>query len=129
MTGTRDWSYKEENESFKIQTKHSKKSCYSVKQKKQKRKSRKRKASVSLDFYSTPEWRRLRYQVLRIHQAKCMCCGRSPKDHGVVLHVDHIKPRSKHPHLELDLNNLQVLCEDCNLGKLNQDETDWRPDI
>lgn len=43
------------------------------------------------------------------------------------MHVDHIKPRSKYPALELVLSNLQVLCEDCNLGKLAHDETDWRP--
>jgi 5-methylcytosine-specific restriction endonuclease McrA len=28
--------------------------------------------------------------------------------------------------LELTLSNLQVLCEDCNLGKSNTDATDWR---
>jgi 5-methylcytosine-specific restriction endonuclease McrA len=26
----------------------------------------------------------------------------------------------------LRLDNLQVLCEPCNLGKSNRDETDWR---
>ena len=57
-----------------------------------------------------------------------MCCGRSRKDHGVVIHVDHIKPRSKYPHLALVFENMQILCEDCNLGKSNVDATDWRPD-
>lgn len=51
-------------------------------------------------FYKTDEWRRLRY----------------------------IRPRSRFPELELDLSNLQVLCEDCNLGKGGWDSTDWRPD-
>jgi 5-methylcytosine-specific restriction endonuclease McrA len=36
---------------------------------------------------------------------------------GNPLHVDHIKPRSKFPRLAIDINNLQVLCADCNLGK------------
>lgn len=49
----------------------------------------------------------------------------SPKD-GVKLHVDHIKPKSLFLHLAYDLNNLQVLCEDCNMGKSNKDDTDWR---
>lgn len=54
-----------------------------------------------------------------------MCCGANPSD-GVKMHVDHIKPRSKFPELALVLDNLQILCEDCNLGKSNKDETDWR---
>ena len=54
-----------------------------------------------------------------------ICCERSPID-GVKLHVDHIKPRSKYHELELDFNNLQILCEDCNLGKLNINEEDFR---
>lgn len=41
--------------------------------------------------------------------------------------MDHIKPRSKYPHLELVFNNLQILCKNCNQGKSNIDETDWRP--
>ncbi len=45
---------------------------------------------------------------------------------GIPLHVDHIKPRSKYPDLALDINNLQILCESCNLGKGAWDETDFR---
>ena len=77
------------------------------------------------DFYDSSEWRELRYKALKQCGAACQCCGR-PRGNGVVLHVDHIKPRSKFPHLELLLENLQVLCEDCNLGKSNKDSTDWR---
>jgi len=76
------------------------------------------------DFYNSLNWKRLRYQALARSAGKCQCCGatgdKSP------LHVDHIKPRSKYPELALDISNLQVLCADCNIGKLNQDETDWR---
>jgi 5-methylcytosine-specific restriction endonuclease McrA len=43
------------------------------------------------------------------------------------MHVDHIKPRSLFPLLAADPENLQVLCEDCNVGKSNVDTTDWRP--
>jgi 5-methylcytosine-specific restriction endonuclease McrA len=28
--------------------------------------------------------------------------------------------------LALEITNLQVLCADCNIGKSNTDETDWR---
>lgn len=76
-------------------------------------------------FYETDEWRRVRYAALRLHGGKCCLCGATAHQ-GAVLHVDHIKPRSLHPELELDVNNLQVLCADCNLGKSNLDDTDWR---
>lgn len=77
-------------------------------------------------FYRSPEWRSLRYQVLREQSACCACCGRSPRVHGIVLHVDHILPRSKFPHFALDKSNLQVLCDDCNLAKSNTTFDDWR---
>lgn len=76
-------------------------------------------------FYQSREWRTLRYMALKQCGAKCQCCGASSKD-GKVIHVDHVKPRYTHPHLELEITNLQVLCEDCNLGKGAWDETDWR---
>ena len=76
-------------------------------------------------FYESREWRELRYKALVINGASCQCCGATRAD-GVRLHVDHIKPRSKFPKLQLELSNLQVLCEDCNLGKSNKDITDWR---
>lgn len=75
-------------------------------------------------FYESREWRELRYKALTTLGRKCQCCGAVPP--GVVLHVDHIKPRSKFRELELDLANLQILCADCNLGKSNKDDTDFR---
>jgi 5-methylcytosine-specific restriction endonuclease McrA len=51
-----------------------------------------------------------------------MLCGATER-----IVVDHIKPRRKFPELELDLDNLQVLCNDCNMGKSNDDYTDFRP--
>lgn len=80
------------------------------------------------DFYSSREWLSLRVRVLEKYECKCMMCGRSPRDHKVVIHVDHIKPRSKHPELSLEISNLQLLCNECNLGKSNKYDTDWRPD-
>jgi 5-methylcytosine-specific restriction endonuclease McrA len=77
-------------------------------------------------FLKSEEWRGLRYKALELHGAECQCCGRNRKTHKVVLHVDHIKPRSKFPELATDLNNLQILCEDCNMGKSNKFDTDWR---
>ena len=84
------------------------------------------KKSYAYDgFYETREWRELRYKALVKHGAACQCCGATRSD-GIKLHVDHIKPRSKFPSLQLELSNLQILCEDCNLGKSNKDQTDWR---
>jgi len=77
-------------------------------------------------FYSSSSWVNLRYKVLKKYGARCQICGRTYREDGVKMHVDHIKPRSKYPELELDEGNLQILCEDCNLGKMARDEKDWR---
>lgn len=76
-------------------------------------------------FFDSDEWKALRYRVLRHYGAACQCCGRTRAD-GLKLHVDHIKPRSRFPELALEFSNLQVLCEDCNIGKGARDATDWR---
>jgi hypothetical protein len=57
----------------------------------------------------------LRYQVLSRDEC-CLKCGQRPPE--VVLHVDHILPWSLGGPTELD--NLQTLCGDCNLGKSNR---------
>ncbi len=54
-----------------------------------------------------------------------MACGRKPPI--VIINVDHIKPRHTFPELELDPDNLQVLCADCNLGKGCKYKDDLRP--
>lgn len=78
------------------------------------------------DFFRTRAWRALRYRVLKKHGGKCQCCGATARSSGAPLHVDHIKPRSKFPELALEEENLQALCNLCNMGKSNTDETDWR---
>ena len=80
----------------------------------------------SQEFLTSQEWCELRYKALKKCGAKCQCCGASPKGSEVVLHVDHIKPRCLFPELAADINNLQVLCEKCNVGKGCSDITDWR---
>lgn len=74
---------------------------------------------------SIGNWARTRYTVLRRDGGKCVLCGRGASD-GVKLHVDHIKPASIYPELYWDLDNLQTLCEDCNMGKSDGDTVDWR---
>ncbi len=64
---------------------------------------------------------KIRLQVLKRDNYKCQKCGRSPATHReLFLHVDHIKPFSKGGGNSLD--NLQTLCNKCNLGK-NNDES------
>ena len=84
------------------------------------------KIRTKKDFYSSRAWQILRYQAFEKYGNRCQCCGGTPED-GLTMHVDHIKPKSTHPELALDLNNLQILCIDCNVGKINQWDTDWRP--
>lgn len=73
-------------------------------------------------FYNSWSWKRLRYQVLLKYGPVCMLCGSTEK-----IVVDHILPISKYPQLRLEFDNLQVLCESCNMGKSNTDYTDFRP--
>ncbi len=61
---------------------------------------------------------RLRWCVLQRDNFKCCACGASPAiTPGVLLHVDHIHPRSKDG--KAIFENLQTLCSKCNLGKSN----------
>lgn len=89
-------------------------------------------ASTKEEFYKSWQWRTLRMEVLKEHGRACQCCGAEPgmKDAAgdpVRICVDHIKPLSKFWHLRLDRKNLQVLCDECNQGKGNWDQTDFRP--
>lgn len=78
-------------------------------------------------FYLSREWLTSvgRYKAIKAAGGRCQCCGSSSKD-GVRIVVDHIKPVRRYWHLRFDENNLQVLCDNCNLGKGSWDETDWR---
>lgn len=61
---------------------------------------------------------RLRWTKLQRDNFSCRKCGRSPaKDQSVLLHVDHITPWSKDG--ETIIENLETLCDKCNLGKSN----------
>lgn len=56
----------------------------------------------------------IRFSVLKRDKSTCQLCGRDPSN-GVTLHVDHRIPLAKGG--TNDLDNLWVLCSDCNLGK------------
>lgn len=76
-------------------------------------------------FYKSWAWKRLSYQTRLDRGQRCECCGATP-EHGVRIVCDHIKPMRRFWHLRLDPGNVQVLCDDCNMGKGSHDETDWR---
>lgn len=80
-----------------------------------------RRALYGDGFYSTAEWLRVRYEAFVHHGKICAACGSTDGP----LHVDHIKPRARYPQLALRVDNLQILCKECNLGKGAWDETSW----
>jgi hypothetical protein len=71
----------------------------------------------SYSFVRAGKW----WTVLARDQWKCLSCGRSAREDGVLLEVDHIIPRSKGG--SDDIINLQTLCKKCNIGKSNKDST------
>jgi len=61
----------------------------------------------------------LRFNILQRDRYKCVICGRSPASTlGIELHVDHIYPFSLGGKTHSD--NLQTLCNECNIGKSNK---------
>jgi hypothetical protein len=61
----------------------------------------------------------MRYDVLKRGNFRCARCGRTPAtEPGCQLQVDHIFPWANGGETVLD--NLQVLCVECNAGKSNR---------
>ncbi len=71
----------------------------------------------SYSFVRPGKW----WAVLARDKWKCLSCGRTSREDGATLEVDHIVPRSKGGTDEMD--NLQTLCKKCNIGKSNKDST------
>ncbi len=58
----------------------------------------------------------LRFKVFMRDRFRCLACGRSPATHlNVELHADHVV--SVYDGGKTIYENLQTLCQDCNLGK------------
>lgn len=58
----------------------------------------------------------LRFKVFMRDHFRCLACGRSPATHlNLELHADHILAVANGG--KTTLENLQTLCQDCNLGK------------
>lgn len=84
-------------------------SNYTVKQKSSKKSKSTRQKRKTLS-------KSIRHEVFKRDDYKCVECGATKED--TVLHIDHIIPVSQGGSDELD--NLQTLCESCNLSKSNR---------
>lgn len=71
--------------------------------------------SLKKELFESEDWKFLRAYALRRDNYTCQHCG----TRNVRLHVDHKIPITVDWSRRLDLLNLQVLCEDCNVGKSN----------
>ncbi len=78
--------------------------------------NRKEKLLEYENFYISTEWKTLRKEIIHQSEPICKICGKIIK-RKINLTVDHIKPRSKHPHLALNPLNMQILCRRCNSSK------------
>lgn len=71
-------------------------------------------------FYSSWAWRKMRLFIIERDKGRCAICGRTIEDYRddgvtrVKISVDHILKRSDYPKLELEPDNLRVLCSDCH---------------
>ena len=77
-----------------------------------KKKSQKKNNSKRSRYIS----KSVRVAVLTRDNFRCVFCGRNSQQ--IELQIDHIFPFSKGG--SNDINNLQTLCIDCNLGKSDQ---------
>ena len=78
-----------------------------------------REKSANRQTARSANWRQRALVLLR-DGATCRMCGARP-EHGARLHVDHIVPWIKGG--ETVLENLQILCERCNVGKSDLNPT------
>jgi len=71
-------------------------------------------------FYCSAAWLAIREAVLKRDHYLCQQCkreGRVVTGEKMQMAVDHILSRRTHPHLELDLSNLETLCQSCHNRK------------
>ena len=87
----------------------------------------KRPLGLAKGFYQSAVWRRVRIECLERNLATfgvltCELCYRTRLDGVQSFHCHHKKSRSKWPELALELENLAVCCDDCNVGMSNRYE-------
>lgn len=78
-----------------------------------------------MKFYKSNEWIQLRQEALKRDNYECQLCKAAGRYHKAE-NVHHIKEIKAHPHLSLNLKNLQCLCIKCHnevhdrIGELNK---------
>lgn len=83
------------------------------------------------EFYNSRAWLKVSFEAKVKNRQRygghneCELCHRR-RPEVKSFHTDHIEPRSLCPERALDPTNLQVLCDECNIGKSNRDNTDFR---
>ena len=71
----------------------------------------------SMKFWKSVDWKNLRKEFLsQCKNQQCKYCFED-LNNSKRLNIDHIKPIKTNWDLRLDINNLQILCEDCNKYK------------
>lgn len=81
--------------------------------------------TASDGFLQGQEWRELRAKAVELYGVTCCACG-AEQSRNRRVNMDHIHPRKTHPHLALDITNLQPLCGPCNRRKGNGPAVDYR---
>lgn len=76
-------------------------------------------------FYATLAWKELSYRTRTRYPPRCMLCLK-PGSETNPLVCDHIKPLRFNWELRLDPNNMQILCNNCNIGKGSHCDADYR---
>ena len=69
-------------------------------------------------FYGSPEWRKVRREVLADYPDCCVCGG-------VANTVDHIIPLRERSDLALDRGNLRSMCKRCHEKRSAKDGQRW----
>jgi 5-methylcytosine-specific restriction protein A len=72
-----------------------------------------RRAGTATPFVESKAWRKLRLVALRRDHYRCTACGADVRGSGQAR-IDHVLPRSSHPHLALTLSNVRTLCPSCD---------------
>ena len=67
------------------------------------------------DWWNDLRKRSVKKQVFQQANNQCQHCGKAAAE-GVTLEIDHIIPTSRGG--RYDISNLQLLCSECNRGKL-----------
>lgn len=77
-----------------------------------------------IKFYQSKPWRKIRMVAIKRANYECEHCRKKGKlttantinkyGRKTKMDVNHIKPVKTHPHLALELDNLEYLCVNCH---------------